>query len=87
MDDPVKTMKAVSKALKSCSISHIKIDGISVLDRSKKNRIEPMFIQTILSSMPVLRWISISLSGISEEQMTAIGNAIGDIKSNEIDIR
>lgn len=87
LDDATKTFKAISKALKSSSISHIKIDGISVLDRNKKHRVEPQFLQTLLSSVPMLRWISVSLSGVSEEQMSFIGNSIGDIKSNEIDIR
>lgn len=87
LDDATKTFKSISKAMKSSTISHIKIDGISVLDRSKKHRIEPQFLQTILSSVPLLRWISVSLSGVSEEQMSFIGNSIGDIKSNEIDIR
>lgn len=87
LDDATKTFKGVTKALKNCTISHIKIDGISVLDRNKKNRIEPQFMQTILTSLPMLRWISISLAGVSDEQMTFIGNSIGDMKSNEIDIR
>lgn len=87
LDDATKTFKAISKALKSSTISHIKIDGISVLDRNKKHRVEPQFLQTLLSSVPMLRWISVSLSGVSEEQMSFIGNSIGDIKSNEIDIR
>lgn len=87
LDDATKTFKAIGKALKSSTISHIKIDGISVLDRNKKHRVEPQFLQTLLSSIPLLRWISVSLSGVSEEQMAFIGNSIGDIKSNEIDIR
>lgn len=87
LDDATKTFKSISKALKSSPISHLKIDGISVLDRNKKHRVEPQFLQTLLSSVPMLRWISVSLSGVSEEQMSFIGNSIGDIKSNEIDIR
>lgn len=87
LDDATKTFKAISKALKSSTISHLKIDGISVLDRAKKHRVEPQFLQALLSSVPMLRWISVSLSGVSEEQMSFIGNSIGDIKSNEIDIR
>ena len=87
LDDAAKTLKSISKGLKSCTISHMKIDGVSVMDRPKKQRIEAQFMQTILSSMPMLRWISMSLAGISEEQMAFIGNSIGDIKSNEIDIR
>ena len=87
LNDATKTFKAVIKALKNCTISHIKIDGISVLDRNKKQHIEPQFMQTILASLPVLRWISISLAGVSDEQMIFIGNSIGDMKSNEIDIR
>lgn len=87
LDDAARTFKAISKALKSSTISHVKIDGATVLDRVKKNRIEPQFLHCLLSSIPLLRWISVSLSGVSEEQMTFIGNSIGDIKSNEIDIR
>lgn len=87
LDDAARTFKAISKALKSSTISHVKIDGVSVLDRVKKSRVEPQFLHCLLSSYPVLRWISVSLSGVSEEQMTFIGNSICDIKSNEIDIR
>lgn len=87
LDDPTKTMKTISKALRNSPLSHVKIDGISVLDRSKKIRIETAFFHVLLSSLNSLRWFGCSLAGKKDEQITAIGNAVLDIRGNEIDIR
>lgn len=87
LDDAGKTMKVVSKALRNSPLSHVKIDGISVMDRPKKTRIEPSFIRALISSLGELRWLGLSLASRKDEQITAIGNAVLDIKGNEIDIR
>lgn len=87
MDEPSKTMKAIAKALKISPLSHVKMDGISVMDLPKKNRIEASFIHAMLSSLPVLRWTGLSLAGKKDDQITAIGNAVRDIKGYEIDVR
>lgn len=87
LDDATKTLKAVSKYLRNSPLSHIKIDGISVLDRPRKLKIEPQLIHLFLSTLPSLRWMGMSLTGMTESQITAIGNAIFDLKGNEIDIR
>lgn len=87
LDDATKTMKTVAKALRNSPLSHVKIDGISVLDRSKKMRIEPAFFHMLLSSLNSLRWFGCSLVGNKDEQITAMGNAVLDIRGNEIDIR
>lgn len=87
LDDSSKTLKSVSKSLRNSPLCHVKLDGITVMDRSKKTRIEPPFIQTILSSVAGLRWLGISLGGKKDEQITAIGNAVLDIRGHEIDIR
>lgn len=87
LDEATKTMKTVSKALKNSSLSHVKIDGISIMDRPKKIRIEPLFIHMLLASISSLRWLGVSLAGKKDEQITAIGNAVLDIKGYEIDIR
>lgn len=87
LDDASKTIKAISKALRNSPLSHVKIDGISVLDRSKKVRIEPAFFHMLLSSLNALRWFGCSLVGKKDEQITAIGNGVLDIRGNEIDIR
>jgi hypothetical protein len=87
LDDVSKTLKNIGKSLKSSTLSHIKIDGISILDRSKRFRAEPQFLHMLISSIPQLRWISVSLSGLNEEHIGLIGKSIRDIKSSEIDIR
>lgn len=63
------------------------MDGISIMDLPKKNRIETTFIHTLISTLPVLRWTGLSLAGKKDDQITAIGNAVHDIKGYEIDIR
>lgn len=80
-------MKTIIKSLKNSPLSHVKMDGMSVMDLTKKTRIEPTFIHAIISSVPILRWIGISLAGKKDDQITAIGNAVLDIKGYEIDIR
>lgn len=87
LDDASKTIKTISKALRNSPLSHVKIDGISVLDRSKKTRIEPVFFHMLLSSLNSLRWFGCSLAGKKDDQITSIGNAVLDIRGNEIDIR
>lgn len=87
LDDASKTIKTISKALRNSPLSHVKIDGISVLDRSKKARIEPAFFHMLLSSLNSLRWFGCSLAGKKEEQITAIGNSVLEIRGSEIDIR
>uniref|UniRef100_A0A1B0C9R3 NACHT domain-containing protein n=1 Tax=Lutzomyia longipalpis TaxID=7200 RepID=A0A1B0C9R3_LUTLO len=87
LDDAAKTLKTVSKSLRNSPLSHIKVDGISVLDRVKKHRIEPQFMHTLFAGVPQLRWMGISLSGMREDQIAAIGAGVLDLKGNEIDIR
>lgn len=73
--------------MRNSPISHIKMDGISVLDRPKKQRSESNFVHCFISSLPQLRWMGISLAGKKEDHITAIGNAVLDLKGYEIDIK
>lgn len=87
MDDSLKTLKSLAKIIKNSSLSHVKTDGITILDRPKKSRIEPQFLHTLIASLPALRWMGMSLAGMKENHITAIGNAVLDFKGHEIDIR
>ncbi|XP_037946372.1 uncharacterized protein LOC119678555 isoform X2 [Teleopsis dalmanni] len=86
-DDFSRTIKAIAKSIRNSPISHLKLDGISVLDRPKKTRSESALINCFISSLPHLRWMGISLSGKKEDQITAIGNAVLDLKGTEIEIK
>lgn len=87
LDEPSKTVKIVSKLLRISPISHIKLDGISVLDRTKKLKIENIFYHALFSSLPKLRWMGLSLTGMNEAQISSIGKCIYYFKGKEIDIR
>ncbi|XP_058464840.1 uncharacterized protein LOC131438680 [Malaya genurostris] len=87
LDDAPRTLKVISKLFKSSPISHIKLDGIIVLDRPKKQRIESLFMHALLGSLPQLRWMGITVTGLSEAQITAIGTYCADIRGSEIDVR
>lgn len=87
LDDPVKTFKALVKVLRGSPLSHVKLDGISVVDKAKKHRIESQFIATLISGLPSLRWMGMSLLGMTESQIATIGNALVELKENEIDLR
>ncbi|XP_053698530.1 uncharacterized protein LOC128745481 [Sabethes cyaneus] len=87
LDDAQRTLKSVAKLFRLSPISHIKLDGILVLDRPKKLRIESLFMHAMLGSLPLLRWMGLTVTGLSEEQITAIGSYCADIRGMEIDIR
>ncbi|KAJ6638733.1 hypothetical protein Bhyg_11471 [Pseudolycoriella hygida] len=87
LDEPVRSLKTVSRYLRKCCICHMKVDGIAVLEASKKTPIENQFIQVLTTSLEKLRWFGISLAGKSDDQITDIGKAISYFKSFEIDIR
>ncbi|EGK97130.1 AGAP013057-PA [Anopheles gambiae str. PEST] len=87
LDEAVRTLKSVAKLLKSSPLSHIKLDGVVVMDRPKKQRIEPQFLHAFLANLPLLRWLGTTLHGLSEEQITTLGNYCGDMRGMEIDVR
>jgi hypothetical protein len=82
-----KFLTDLKTILKSSALSHVTVDGINIVFGPKKIRSESKFLHIIISTLPFLRWIGISLLGINEEQIKYIGNSIRDMKSNEIDIR
>ncbi|XP_052889099.1 uncharacterized protein LOC128297490 [Anopheles moucheti] len=87
LDEAARTLKSVAKLLKSSPLSHIKLDSVVVMDRPKKQRIEPQFLHAFLANLPLLRWLGITLHGLSEEQITTLGNYCGDMRGMEIDVR
>lgn len=87
LDDVNRTLKSLSKLFKSSPLSHVKLDGIIVLDRPKKQRIESMFMHALLGSLPQLRWLGITMAGMNDEQIAALGTYCADIRGMEIDIR
>jgi hypothetical protein len=87
LEDTPKTLKLVAKSLKNSTLSHIKVDGISLLDKAKKTKMEYQLMHTILSSVPALRWMGASLAGMSEDHIVLFGNAISEIRGPELDMR
>lgn len=87
LDDPAKAFKAMAKALRTSPLSHMKVDLISVVDKVRKQRIESQLIAVLISSLPALRWLGMSLLGMSESQILTVGTALLELKSNEIDLK
>lgn len=87
LEDPVKALKAISKALRGSPLSHLKLDLISVVDKARKQRIESQLIAMLISSLPALRWLGLSLLGMTEAQILTVGSALLELRSNEIDLR
>uniref|UniRef100_A0AAG5CQG3 NACHT domain-containing protein n=1 Tax=Anopheles atroparvus TaxID=41427 RepID=A0AAG5CQG3_ANOAO len=87
LDEAPKTLKTLAKLLKGSPLSHLKLDSVIVMDRPRKQRIEPQFTHAFLANLPLLRWLGITLHGLSEEQITTLGNHCGDMRGMEIDVR
>lgn len=86
-DEMSKSLKCIGKAMRNSAISHLKLDGITILERPKKRRNEAAFLHCFITALPHLRWLGISLSGKKEDQVTAMGNAVVDLKGSEIEIK
>lgn len=87
LDDPARTFRTLLKYLRLSHLSHIKVDGVSVLDRTRKVRVEHQFLDTFLRGVQRLRWLEISLAGKRDEQIVAIGQSITRMRCDEIDIK
>lgn len=87
LEDPLKAFKTIAKAVRNSPLSHLKLDLISVVDKIKKQRIESQLIATLISSLPTLRWLGLSLLGMTEVQILTVGSALLELKGNEIDLR
>lgn len=87
LDDAARTFRTLAKCLRHSTLNHIKADGVSVLDRPRKVRIEQLLLNTFLVALRRLRWLEISLAGKRDEQIVAIGESIMRMKCDEIDIK
>ncbi|XP_026676231.1 uncharacterized protein LOC103505029 [Diaphorina citri] len=79
LDDYEKTLKQVGRYLKICSISYLKLNHIIVKDNSTKGTsLEHYFIQTVISSLNYLTWLSIMGVVLTPGQGSIIGKTIRD---------
>lgn len=87
LDDAARTFRMLAKCLRHSPLNHIKVDGVSVLDRPRKVRVEQLLLNTFLVALHRLRWLEISLAGKRDDQIVAIGESIMRMKCDEIDIK
>lgn len=87
LDDANRTLRSLTRLLRRSGLRHLKADGISVLDRPRKQRIEHRFLNSFLAAVRQLRWLEISLAGKRDEQIVACGEAMQRMQSDAIDIK
>lgn len=79
LEDPEKSLRSVGKALRSCSLSHLRVDGIVVTDStSNKGPLEYAFLQTAVGNLGLLTWIAMEGVNLLPGQAIALGRVVRD---------
>nr|CAD7201575.1 unnamed protein product [Timema douglasi] len=78
LDESDKTLRAVGRALKTCSLSHLKVNGVSVTDSTHKVSLQHLFLQTVVANLSYLSWLSMVGVCLTPGQATAVGKCIRD---------
>ncbi|CAB3364863.1 Hypothetical predicted protein [Cloeon dipterum] len=77
LEEPERSLRAVGRALRLCSLSHLRADNLSVTDGGR-NAIEHCFLQTAVASLGLLSWLAIEGVGLQPHQAATLGRAIRD---------
>lgn len=62
--------------LKTCSLSYIKTNGLVVSDSVHRTSLEHMFLQTVVSSLSLLTWLSVVGVSLTPGQAAGLGKCI-----------
>ncbi|XP_063991392.1 uncharacterized protein LOC135169905 [Diachasmimorpha longicaudata] len=76
LEDSDKTVRQMSKHLKTSNISFIKANGLIVTDGVKRLQVEHLFLQTLLANLQCLTWLCIDGVKLTESQCSSIGKWI-----------
>uniref|UniRef100_A0A0C9QV65 Nlrc5 protein n=1 Tax=Fopius arisanus TaxID=64838 RepID=A0A0C9QV65_9HYME len=76
LEDTDKTMRQISKHIKTTNISFVKANGLIVTDSVKRQQVEHLFVQTLLGNLQWLTWLCIDGVKLTESQCTSIGKWI-----------
>ncbi|XP_046419917.1 uncharacterized protein LOC124179504 [Neodiprion fabricii] len=78
LEDCDRTMRHISKYLKLCGLSFLKMNGLIVTDSVKKVQVEHSFLGTVVASLQALTWLCIDGIELSEAQASFIGKILRD---------
>ncbi|XP_067000961.2 uncharacterized protein [Anabrus simplex] len=78
LDDSERTLRAVGRALKTCSLSYLKVNGLGVTDSGHRSSLEHLFLQTVVANLSYLSWLSMVGVALTPGQATAVGKCIRD---------
>lgn len=76
LEECEKTLKTIGRYLKTCSLSYIKTNGLVVSDNVHRTSLEHLFLQTVVSSLSLLTWMSIVGVTLTPGQAAGFGKCI-----------
>ncbi|XP_059479166.1 uncharacterized protein LOC132198899 [Neocloeon triangulifer] len=77
LEEPERSLRSVGRSLRLCSLSHLRADGVIMVDGSK-NSIEHCFLQTAVASLGLLTWLAIEGVTLQPHQAATFGRAVRD---------
>ncbi|KAL2724084.1 hypothetical protein V1478_008597 [Vespula squamosa] len=78
LEDSERTMRQITKHLKVCNLSFLKMNGLIVTDSAKKTQMEHVFLQTIIMNLQYLTWLCLDGIELTEKQASSIGKCTRD---------
>lgn len=78
LEDGERTLRSIGRILKTCSLSYLKVNGISVVDTTRRGSMEHLFLQTVVANLSYLSWLSMVGVAVTSGQATAVGKCIRD---------
>lgn len=78
LEDCDRTMRQISKYLKACNMSFLKMNGLIVTDSVKKVQIEHSFLNTVLTNLQYLTWLCLDGIELNESQSAVVGKCLRD---------
>ncbi|GLH16214.1 Uncharacterized protein GBIM_20553 [Gryllus bimaculatus] len=78
LEDSERTLRSVGRALKICSLSYLKVNGLRVTDNAHRMALDHLFLQTVVANLSYLSWLSMVGVTLTAGRATAVGKCIRD---------
>lgn len=76
LEDYERTLRAIGRCLKICSLSYLKVNGLVVTDNIHRVPLEHLFLQTAVANLSYLSWMSMVGVALTPGQAAGFGKCI-----------
>ncbi|XP_063235464.1 uncharacterized protein LOC134538244 [Bacillus rossius redtenbacheri] len=78
LDEGERTLRAVGRSLRTCSLSHLEAAGLGVTDTAHKASLEHLFLQAVVANLSYLSRLGVAGVALTPGQAAAVGKCVRD---------